>query len=225
MCRGICRTSVQAVDFIRPVGVELSHYKFSSGPFWTHELKPRLQYKSISNILHLLSAPDSVPHAVPVLASFVVESESHCKFFLSVISNLIVDSCRNPSRALARRFDHSYASLEKVLLEPAKPMAVLVRVVNKDCAAIIYKHKNYAPKCAIIKSVLNFCILYTLMSLTPHLRSASQSNKQRLVSYKFKDHKNLFVCASDQIGSSWDSHPLVAPHEILFMSIVSMRCQ
>ena len=33
------------------------------------------------------------------------------KFFLSVISNLIVDSYVNPSRALTRRFHHSYMYL------------------------------------------------------------------------------------------------------------------
>ena len=74
MFRAINRTCVQAVDSIRPVGTELSQYKFSSGPFWTHKLKPKLNYKSISSILHLLSAPDSVPRAEPVLASLVVNS-------------------------------------------------------------------------------------------------------------------------------------------------------
>ena len=113
MCRGIHRTSVQAVDFIRSVGTELSgqsylNYKFSSGPFWTHKIKPNLKYKSISNILLLLSAPDSIPCVDPVLASLVVESVSNCEFFLSGILSLIVDSCMNPSRALTRRFHHSY---------------------------------------------------------------------------------------------------------------------
>ena len=76
MLRGILRTSVQAGDFIRPLGMKLSHLQFCSGPFWTHKLKPRLKYKTISNRLHLLSTPDSVPHAEPVLASLVVESLS-----------------------------------------------------------------------------------------------------------------------------------------------------
>ena len=31
MCRGICRTSVQAVDFIRPVGMELFQLQFQLG--------------------------------------------------------------------------------------------------------------------------------------------------------------------------------------------------
>ena len=75
-------TSVQVVDFFRPIGMELSQLQISSAPFWTHKLKPKLKYKSISNILHLSSAPDSVPHAEPVLASSVVESLSYCKFFL-----------------------------------------------------------------------------------------------------------------------------------------------
>ena len=77
--------------------------------------------------------PDSIPHAEPVLASLVVESLSCCKFFLSVISNLIVDLCINPSRASARRFHHTVSTLDEILLFvpqsafPAK-MAVLHQV-------------------------------------------------------------------------------------------------
>ena len=63
-----------------------------------------------------MSAPDSIPHVEPVLAGLVVESLSYCKFFLSAISNLIVDSCINPSRALARRFHCSYAYLGQNLV-------------------------------------------------------------------------------------------------------------
>ena len=104
MFRGICRTSVQAVDIIRPAGMELSQLQIYSGPFWTHKLKVKLKYKCISNILHLLSTSDSIPHAETVLVSLVVESESYCKFFLSAILSLIVDSNIHPSRALTRRF-------------------------------------------------------------------------------------------------------------------------
>ena len=76
MCRGIHRTSVQAVDFKRPVGMEILHYSyiFSSGPFWTHKTKTKAKYKSISNTLYLLSAPVSIPHVGAVLASLVVKS-------------------------------------------------------------------------------------------------------------------------------------------------------
>ena len=35
---------VQAADIIRPVGTELSQLQFSSGPFWTHKLKPKLNF-------------------------------------------------------------------------------------------------------------------------------------------------------------------------------------
>ena len=34
-------TSVQAVDFKRPVGMEISQLQVSSGPFWTHNNKPK----------------------------------------------------------------------------------------------------------------------------------------------------------------------------------------
>ena len=85
----------------------ISITKFSSGPFWTCKLKPKLKYKSISNVLHLLSTPDSVPCAEPVLASLVVDSLSYCKFFSSAILSLIVDLHLHPPRALARRFVHS----------------------------------------------------------------------------------------------------------------------
>ena len=61
MCRGIHNTSVQAVGIIRPVGTELPKIKFSSGPFWTHKIKTKAKYISISNVLHLLSAPASIP--------------------------------------------------------------------------------------------------------------------------------------------------------------------
>ena len=62
MCRGTRSTSVQAVDIIRPVGTQLHKNKFSSGPFWTHKIKTKANYISISNILHLLSAAASIPH-------------------------------------------------------------------------------------------------------------------------------------------------------------------
>ena len=69
-----------------------------------HKLKPNLKYKCISNIFHLLSAPDSVLYAKPVLASLVVESKCIHKFFSSAISNFIVDLHVYPSRAITRRF-------------------------------------------------------------------------------------------------------------------------
>ena len=77
MFRGIHTLPVQVVVIIRPVGMELSELQFFiSGPFWSHKLKPKQNYKSNSNILHLLSTPDSVAHAEPVLASLVADSKS-----------------------------------------------------------------------------------------------------------------------------------------------------
>ena len=46
MCRGTHSTSVQAVDIIRPVGMELQQKRFSSGPFWTQKIKPKATYIS-----------------------------------------------------------------------------------------------------------------------------------------------------------------------------------
>ena len=46
-------------------------------------MKANIKYISISNILHLLSAPDSVPNAEPVLACLVVESKIFCNFSVS----------------------------------------------------------------------------------------------------------------------------------------------
>ena len=85
MCRGSRSTSVQVVGIIRPVGTEL--------------------YISISNILHLLSAPASLPRVGSILASLVVDSLSYCKFI--IVSNycLIVDSRFCPSRALTRSLE------------------------------------------------------------------------------------------------------------------------
>ena len=85
MCRGTHRTSVQAVGINRPVGTEIFQLQVSSGPFWTHKIKTKAKYISISDILHLLSAPASIPHVGAVLACLVVESKSNCKF--SIISN------------------------------------------------------------------------------------------------------------------------------------------
>ena len=73
MCRGTRSTSVQAVGIIRPVWMELSQNKFSSGPFWTHKIKTKVKYISISYILHLLSTPASIPCVGAILASLVVE--------------------------------------------------------------------------------------------------------------------------------------------------------
>ena len=68
-------------------------------------MKTKAKYISISNILHLLSAPASIPRVEVVLASLVVESLSNCKF--SIVSNfcLIIDSCFHPSRALTRSLE------------------------------------------------------------------------------------------------------------------------
>ena len=78
MCRGTCSTSVQAVGFNRPVGQSYYNYKFSSGLFWTHKIKTKAKYISISNILHLLSTPVSIPHVEAVIASLVVVSQNNC---------------------------------------------------------------------------------------------------------------------------------------------------
>ena len=72
MCRGTCSTSVQVVGFNRPVGTEVSQLHICSGPFWTRKIKTKVKYISISNILHLLSAPVSIPYVEAVLASLVV---------------------------------------------------------------------------------------------------------------------------------------------------------
>ena len=89
----------------RHKGQRYYNYKFSSGPFWTHKIKTKAKYISISNILHLLSAPASIPHVGEVLACLVVESQNNFKF--SFISNfhLIVDLHFHPFRALTRSFD------------------------------------------------------------------------------------------------------------------------
>ena len=75
-----------------PLGLGLDKALFgwnsvSSGPFWTHKIKSKAKYISISNILHLLSAPASISHVGAVLACLVVESKSNCKF--SFISNFL----------------------------------------------------------------------------------------------------------------------------------------
>ena len=90
MCRGTCSTSVQAVGINRPVeGWRYHNHKFSSGPFWTHKIKTKAKYISISNILHLLSDPASIPRVGAVLACLVVESKSSCKF--PIISDFLFD--------------------------------------------------------------------------------------------------------------------------------------
>ena len=80
-------------------------HKFSSGPFWTHKIETKDKHISISNILHLLSAPASIPRVGAVLACLVVASRSNCKFI--IVSNfcLIVDLCFHPSRALTRSLE------------------------------------------------------------------------------------------------------------------------
>ena len=105
MCRGTHSTSVQVVGINRPVGWRYLNCKFSSGPFWTHKIKTKAKYISISNILHLLRAPASIPCVEAVLASLIVESPSNCKF--SIISEfcLIVDLHFHPSRALTRSLE------------------------------------------------------------------------------------------------------------------------
>ena len=45
---------------------------FSSGPFWTHKIKTKAKYISISNILHLLSALVSITRVGTIWDSLVV---------------------------------------------------------------------------------------------------------------------------------------------------------
>ena len=78
------------VDKTRPVGEKLFQLQFSSGQFGTHKIETKVHYISISNLLHLLSATCPVPHAVPILASLVVESKAFQSFLLTVILSLIV---------------------------------------------------------------------------------------------------------------------------------------
>ena len=102
MCRGARSTSVQVVGINRPVGTEIFQLQVSSGPCWTHKIKTKAKCISISNVLHLLSAPASISHVGAVLACLVVEAKSNCKFsFVSDIC-LIVDWRFHPSRALTR---------------------------------------------------------------------------------------------------------------------------
>ena len=69
------------------------------------KLKTKAKYICISNILHLLSAPTSIPHVEVVLACLVVESKSNCKFAIISEFCLIVDSRFHPSRALMRSLE------------------------------------------------------------------------------------------------------------------------
>ena len=69
MFRGTRSISVQAVLY----GLSYHNHKFSTGPFWTHKIKTKVEYISTSNILHLLSAIASIAHVEAILASLVVE--------------------------------------------------------------------------------------------------------------------------------------------------------
>ena len=90
MFRGICRPPVSVVDKIRPIGTELFQLQLWSWSIWTHKIETKVKYIRISNILHLLSAPDSVPHAASVLAWLVVESKAFHKFSVDRNLSLIV---------------------------------------------------------------------------------------------------------------------------------------
>ena len=50
------------------LGQRYYNYNFCSGPFWTHKIETTAKYNSISNTLHLLSTPVSIPHVGAVLA-------------------------------------------------------------------------------------------------------------------------------------------------------------
>ena len=81
------------------------NYKFSSGPFWTHKIKTKAKYISISNILHLLSTPSSIPRIGAFLACLGFASKSNCKFIIISDFCLIVDLHFHPSRALTRSLE------------------------------------------------------------------------------------------------------------------------
>ena len=83
------------------------NHRFSSGPFWSHKIKTKVKYISISNILHLLSTLTSIPRVEVFLACLVVTSVSNCKFPIVSDFHLIVDLCFHPSRALTRSFEAS----------------------------------------------------------------------------------------------------------------------
>ena len=73
-------------------------------------MKTKDKYISISNILHLLSAPVSITRVGTIWDSLVVTSKSYCKFILASNFCLIVDSSFHPSRALTRSFEVSNPS-------------------------------------------------------------------------------------------------------------------
>ena len=56
------------------------NYNFNFGPFWTHKIKTKAKYISISNTLHLLSTAGPVPCVEPFPASFVVDSSTLVSF-------------------------------------------------------------------------------------------------------------------------------------------------
>ena len=74
------------------------------------KIKTKAKYISISNTLHLLSAPACIPCVEAIWASLVVESLSYSKFFLASNFCLIVDLSFHPSRALTRSFEVSNPS-------------------------------------------------------------------------------------------------------------------
>ena len=75
MGRRICGTSVQVVDFKRACrDTDITIRILVLVHFGLINIKTKAKYKSISNTLHLLSAPVSITHVGTVLASLVVDS-------------------------------------------------------------------------------------------------------------------------------------------------------
>ena len=72
MFRGIHSTSVQVVGFIWPLGAELHQKLVYFWSIWTHKIKTKAKYISISNILHLLSAPVSITRVETIWDCLVV---------------------------------------------------------------------------------------------------------------------------------------------------------
>ena len=69
MSRRFPSLPVQVVDKLNPIGMELFRKSFTFGPFLTHKIKTKVEYISISNILHLLSVPDPVCNISSILFS------------------------------------------------------------------------------------------------------------------------------------------------------------
>ena len=147
----------------------------------SHNIQTKANYISISNLLHLLSTPASIPCIRTVLACLDFESKRNCKFSSSEIFCLIVESCFHPSRALSRSLElFTLFNLDVFLLSPYMEAGLLQgvpiiqslylrpRMYSQHCFIVINSNPKPNTCLFLLHQYTNALLMYTRKPVLEH---------------------------------------------------------